>query len=461
MVLNLYNTKSRSVEVFTPQKEGEVSLYTCGPTVYNYPHIGNYRAYLFADTLKRVLGYNGFRVEHIMNLTDIDDKTIRDSQKEGRTLKEFTEFYTQAFFDDRDALNIIPAREYTKATDYVVEMLTMIETLIEKGFAYISEDGSVYFSIAEFPKYGSLARIDLSNMKENASGRIDSDEYEKDNVQDFALWKSWDTADGDVCWEPSELLGHSTDIQKGRPGWHIECSAMSIATLGETIDIHTGGIDNMFPHHENEVAQSECATGEEFVRYFIHNQHLLVDDKKMSKSLGNFYTLRQLVEKGFDPIAFRYLMHTASYRVPLNFTFAALEGAQTALNKIRATYLSFGEIIGDTNEEFETLFREAVNDDLNIPKALGVLWTMLADTNVSNADKKATLLAFDTVLGFGLAQLVADVIPDEVQQLVATRSHARLKKDFAESDRLRKEIEDLGFDVKDTNTDTQVTKRLR
>ncbi len=459
MVLNLYNTKSRSVEVFTPQKEGEVSLYTCGPTVYNYPHIGNYRAYLFADTLKRVLGYNGFRVEHIMNLTDIDDKTIRDSQKEGRTLKEFTEFYTQAFFDDRDALNIIPAREYTKATDYVVEMLTMIETLIEKGFAYTSEDGSVYFSIAEFPKYGSLARIDLSQMKTNAGGRITSDEYEKDNVQDFALWKAWDANDGDVFWEPSELLGRSTEIQKGRPGWHIECSAMSIATLGETIDIHTGGIDNMFPHHENEIAQSECATGEEFVRYFMHNQHLLVDDKKMSKSLGNFYTLRQLIEKGFDPIAFRYLMHTASYRVPLNFTFTALEGAQTALNKIRATYLSFGETIGETNEEFETLFHEAVNDDLNIPKALGVLWTMLADANVSNADKKATLLAFDTVLGFGLAQLVREEIPEHVKNLAEERETARQEKDFAESDRLRDAINALGYTVKDTADGPEITKQ--
>ncbi len=461
MVLKLHNTKTREVEEFVPQKAGHASLYTCGPTVYNYPHIGNYRAYIFADTLKRVLSYNGFVVDHIMNLTDIDDKTIRDSQKAGKSLKEFTEYYSDAFFKDRDVLNIIPAREYTKATDFVDEMVAMIETLIEKGFAYKSEDGSVYFSIEKFPEYGQLAHIDLSKMKENASGRITSDEYDKDNVQDFALWKAWDEGDGDVFWDPSTSLGIKTSLGKGRPGWHIECSAMSIAKLGETIDIHTGGVDNMFPHHENEIAQSECATGKEFVHYWMHNEHLLVDGKKMSKSLGNFYTLRDIMDKGFDPLAFRYLTYTAHYRTQLNFTMEGLTGAKTALEKLRGIYLELGEETGSVNTEHAALFQEAVNEDLNISKALGIMWTMLSSDTVSNADKKATLLRFDEVLGLGLKNLHAETIPEEVEMLAKDREAARTSKDFAESDRLRKEIEDRGFDVKDTSDGQKITKHSR
>ncbi|MBP6931102.1 MAG: cysteine--tRNA ligase, partial [Candidatus Pacebacteria bacterium] len=295
MPLKLKNTLTKTEEVFEPINKDSVSLYTCGPTVYNYPHIGNYRAYIFGDILKRTLSYLGYNVKHIMNITDIDDKTIRDSIAEGKTLAEFTEFYTQEFYKDIEAIHIVRAEKYTKATDYIDEMVKMIETLIEKGFAYKGDDGSVYFDIAKDTEYGKLSHFTLSDLKENAKGRMSADEYDKENAQDFALWKAWDENDGEVFWE--------TSLGKGRPGWHIECSAMSIAELGDHIDIHTGGVDNMFPHHENEIAQSECATGHQFVKYWMHNEHLMVDGKKMSKSAGNFYTLRDIEKLGITPMA--------------------------------------------------------------------------------------------------------------------------------------------------------------
>src|SRR3989344_2514030 len=250
MPLKFFNTLSREKEDFSPMDQNLVRMYTCGPTVYGYPHIGNYRAYIFADTLKRVLLYSGYKVKHIMNLTDIDDKTVRDSQKENKTLKEFTQFYTKEFFKDIESLNIINPEKFTKATDYIDEMVKIIKKLLEKKLAYKSEEGSVYFDIKKFKDYGKLSHLVLENQKENASGRINKDEYEKDNVQDFALWKAWDEKDGDIFWDPSTWLGASTEIGKGRPGWHIECSAMSMSNLGEQIDIHTGGVDNIFPHHE-------------------------------------------------------------------------------------------------------------------------------------------------------------------------------------------------------------------
>src|SRR3989344_565745 len=284
--IKFYNTLTREKENFSPINKNEVLFYSCGPTVYNYPHIGNYRAYIFADTLKRVLLYNGYKVKHIMNLTDIDDKTIRDSQKEGKTLKEFTEFYTKEFFKDIKSLNILEPTKFTKATDYIDEMVNITKKLLEKDLAYKSEDGSVYFNIRKFKNYGKLSRLELENQKENASGRIKTDEYDKENAQDFALWKAWDKEDGDVFWE--------TDLGKGRPGWHIECSAMSMKNLGEQIDLHTGGVEDIFPHHENEIAQSEGATGVKFVKYWMHNEWVLVREKKMAKTDQNFYTLKDL-----------------------------------------------------------------------------------------------------------------------------------------------------------------------
>src|SRR3989344_1824801 len=267
--IHLYNTLTRKKEEFSPINKNEVRMYTCGPTVYNYPHIGNYRAYIFADILKRVFAYNGFKVHQIINLTDVDDKTIRESQKEGKSLKEFTEFYTEEFFKDIKTLHILNPTKFTKATDYIDEMVEIIKKLLEKRLAYKSDDGSIYFDIKKFQNYGQLSGIVLEEQRQNASGRITSDEYDKENVEDFALWKAWDEKDGDVFWD--------TDFGRGRPGWHIECSAMSMSALGEELDIHTGGVDNIFPHHENEIAQSEGATGKKFVRYWMHNEWVLVD----------------------------------------------------------------------------------------------------------------------------------------------------------------------------------------
>ncbi|MCX6756279.1 MAG: cysteine--tRNA ligase [Candidatus Nomurabacteria bacterium] len=454
MALNLYNSLSRSNEIFKPIEENQVTLYTCGPTVYNYPHIGNYRAYIFGDMLKRTLSYLGYKVKHIMNITDIDDKTIRDSIAQEKTLAEFTEFYTEEFYKDVDSLNIIRAEKYTKATDYIDEMVTMIEALIEKGFAYKSEDGSVYFDIAKDAEYGKLSHFTLSDLKENAKGRMANDEYDKENAQDFALWKSWDENDGEVFWE--------TPLGKGRPGWHIECSAMSTAELGDTIDIHTGGVDNMFPHHENEIAQSECATGHPFVKYWMHNEHLMVDGKKMSKSLGNFYTLRDIDKLGITPQAFRYWLYTGNYDTKVNFTIEAVSGAQTALERL---YSAYREVLdtdnGIINTEYKDRFTEVLSDNLNTPKAVAILWELVKDTDISSSDKKATMLDFDRVFGFGLDKVSAEKpieIPVEVSALADARTAARNEKNWAKSDELRDQIKELGYEIKDVEGGYKITK---
>lgn len=454
MPLKLKNTLTKTEEVFEPINKDSVSLYTCGPTVYNYPHIGNYRAYIFGDILKRTLSYLGYNVKHIMNITDIDDKTIRDSIAEGKTLAEFTEFYTQEFYKDIEAIHIVRAEKYTKATDYIDEMVKMIETLIEKGFAYKGDDGSVYFDIAKDTEYGKLSHFTLSDLKENAKGRMSADEYDKENAQDFALWKAWDENDGEVFWE--------TSLGKGRPGWHIECSAMSIAELGDHIDIHTGGVDNMFPHHENEIAQSECATGHQFVKYWMHNEHLMVDGKKMSKSAGNFYTLRDIEKLGITPMAYRYWLYMGNYDTKVNFTIEAVSGAQTALERL---YIAYREIMdsedGTANIEYKDKFTEFISDNLNTPKALALVWELVKDDSVSPADKKATLLDFDKVLGFGFENLKEEIeveIPVEIKIIAEERIIARTNKDWAKSDELRDQIKDLGFEIKDTDTGYKIIK---
>lgn len=449
--IKFFNTLSREKEDFFPINKDKVRMYTCGPTVYDYAHIGNYRAYIFADILKRVLKYNGYKVRHIMNLTDIDDKTIRESQKKGKSLKEFTEFYSQEFFKDISALNISNPDKFPKATDYINEMVEIIKKLEKNGLAYKSTDGSVYFNIRKFKNYGKLARLELENQKENAAGRIKTDEYDKDNVQDFALWKAWDEKDGDVFWE--------TDLGKGRPGWHIECSAMSMANLGEEIDIHTGGVDNIFPHHENELAQSEGSTGKQFVRYWLHNEWVLVDSKKMSKSFNNFYTMRDLMEKGIDPVAYRFWLLMANYRTRVNFIWEAMEAAQTALKRLYSLYLELGEgEKGQVNEEYKNKFTEYINDDLNTPRALSLLWDVIKDENLTPADKKATVLDFDKVLGLGFADLKQEEIPEEVAKLIQEREEARKNKDFKKSDELREKINSLGYEIKDTPEGQKVSK---
>ncbi len=450
MALELYNTLTRTKEKFFPLNPPKVSLYTCGPTVYNIPHIGNYRAYIFADILRRTLAYNHYEVMHVMNLTDVDDKTIRDSQAAKKSLKEFTELYTNEFFKDRDTLNIIPAVKYTKATDYISQMVALTETLLAKEYAYRGDDGSIYFNIKKDPSYGKLSNITIEKLEDNASGRIKKDEYDKENAQDFALWKMWDEADGDVFWE--------TPLGKGRPGWHIECSAMSMTTLGETLDIHTGGMDNMFPHHENEIAQSECATGKPFSRFFLHNGLLLVDGKKMSKSLGNFYSLRDLIDKGYDPLAYRLWLLTSHYRTLTNFSLEALKGSETALKRLYREFLALDSqsTTGHINEAYKEKFLAFINDDLDTPRALTVMWDILKDTAVSDADKKATLLDFDKVLGLKLADQKEEPLSEEVKTLARRRKEARIKKDFKESDTLRKQIEELGYEVKDTEDGQEI-----
>lgn len=450
MSLKFHNTLTREKENFEPLDPKEVRMYTCGPTVYNYPHIGNYRAYVFGDILKRHLKYSGCNVKHIMNITDIDDKTIRDSIAQKKSLKEFTEYYTEEFFKDRDMLHIVPADLYTKATDYVPEMVEIIEKLLEKGFAYKGEDGSTYFDIKKDKEYGKLSHFKIEDLKDNAQGRLKKDEYEKENAQDFALWKLWDENDGDVFWE--------TSLGKGRPGWHIECSAMSMKNLGESFDIHTGGVDNMFPHHENEIAQSECSTGKQFVKYWMHNEHLMVDGKKMAKSAGNFYTLRDLIEKGVDPVAFRYWLYTGHYRTKVNFTMESVLGSKTALVKLYEAFKSLGDEVGNILTNYKQEFNQAMNDDLNTPQAIAVVWELVKDSAVSNADKKATILDFDKVLGFGFADLREEIIPEEVKALAQEREEARKNKDFKKSDELRDKINSLGYEIKDSSEGVKISK---
>lgn len=451
MALNIFNTLSRSKEEFKPINDNKVGLYTCGPTVYNYPHIGNYRAYIFGDILKRYLIYRGYKVKHIMNITDVDDKTIRDSQAQGKKLNDLTRFYTAEFYKDRDSLNIIPADNYTKATDFIPEMVKIIETLLEKGFAYKTEDGSVYFDIHKYPDYGKLSHFKISDLKENAKGRMANDEYDKENAEDFALWKTWDESDGDVFWE--------TTLGKGRPGWHIECSAMSMHELGETFDLHTGGVDNIFPHHENEIAQSECATGKVFSKYFMHNEHLMVDGTKMAKSAGNFYTLRDLIDKGVDPIAFRLWIYTAHYRTKTNFTLDAVNGSQIALKRL---YESFKGIInvstGNIAQSYKERLIEYMDDDLDTPKALALFWELVHNPDIKVEDKKATMLDFDKIFGFGLESIKEDKIPDEINALVEEREQARINKDWAKSDEMRDKIKSLGYEVKDVDGGSKISK---
>ena len=324
MQLKFYNSLARRVEPFEPLVPGKAGLYTCGPTVYNFAHIGNFRAYVFEDVLHRTLEYAGYALTHVMNLTDVDDKTIRGSRAAGVPLRDYTQTYKDAFFEDLRTLSVEPATVYPAATDHIPEMIALISRLVEKGVAYRAADGCVYFSVAKFPAYGRLAHLDFSGMRSGV--RISNDEYAKDAVGDFALWKAWDEADGPVKWD--------SPWGPGRPGWHIECSAMSMKYLGESFDLHTGGIDNLFPHHENEIAQAEAATGRPFVRCWMHCAHLRVDGEKMSKSLGNFYTLRDLLAKGWTGREIRYVLVAGHYRQPLNFAFDALAAARTALSRI-------------------------------------------------------------------------------------------------------------------------------
>ena len=459
MELKFYNTLSRNLDTFQALTPGCVRMYTCGPTVYNFAHIGNFRAYTFEDILRRTLEYFGYTVTQVMNLTDVDDKTIRDSRAAKLPLQVFTRKYKDAFFDDIKTLNIESAEVYPAATDHIQEMIALIETLMEKGFAYKASDGCVYFSIAKFEKYGQLARIDRDNQRDGV--RISNDEYAKDAVGDFALWKAWDEVDGDVAWD--------SPWGKGRPGCHIECSAMSMKYLGDSFDIHTGGVDNMFPHHEDEIAQSEAVTGKKWVNYWLHCEHLMVDNTKMSKSLGNFFTLRDLLDKGWTGREIRWVLIGAHYRKKLNFTFEALKLARETLNKFDEFFKRMRSIKNEGNghsaaeavRDAKLAFASALADDLNISPALAALFDLmrkinrLADDGQLDATGAEAVLVtfrdFDRVIGCFDVDSVKedDAVPAEVTALAEARAAARKEKNWAESDRLRDEIAKLGYTIKD------------
>jgi cysteinyl-tRNA synthetase len=456
--VHLFNTLTRSKERFIPIEQRHVKMYTCGPTVYDYSHIGNMRAFIFEDLLKRWLEYRGFKVTHVMNLTDVDDRTIKAARTQGIPIKQHTERFIHAFFEDVTTLGIEKADIYPKATDHVAEMVALVQKLIEKGYAYRSEDGSIYFNISKFKDYGKLARIQVSELK--AGARVKVDDYEKEQASDFVLWKAWDPEDGDVFW--------NTEIGKGRPGWHIECSAMSMKYLGETFDIHCGGVDNLFPHHENEIAQSEAATGKKFVNYWLHNEHLLVEGKKMAKRLGNFFTVRDLIVKGYDPKAIRYLMISTHYRQQLNFTFEGLEAAKKTLDRLTNFVQRLLEVKIETSdgrvqqlvENVQNGFEEAMDDDLNISVALAHLFDFVRDVNnlldnnlvsrVEAQEIRNLMLQFDKALGVIGELKKEEKLSREAEELIRKREEARKAKDWKTADKIREQLKTMGILIEDT-----------
>jgi len=456
--LHFFNTLTRKKERFIPLEKDKVKLYTCGPTVYDYAHIGNFRAFVFEDLLRRWLKYRGFKVTQVMNITDVDDKTIRGSRLKGIPLKEYTEYYTKAFFEDIEALNIEKAEYYPKATEHISDMVALIKKLMEKGYAYEGEDGSIYYDISKFKDYGKLSKIKIEELRPGA--RVKVDEYGKEEARDFALWKAWDTEDGDVYWE--------TELGKGRPGWHIECSAMSMKYLGETFDIHCGGVDNIFPHHENEIAQSEAATGKKFVNYWLHNEHLLVEGRRMAKRFGNYYTLRDLIKMGYDPKAVRYLLMSTYYRQQLNFTFEGLNAAKSAVERLKnfvrrileANGRGSGGKVETLMEQVKRNFEKAMDDDLNISVALAALFDFVREVNkliddnvVSKEEAKEVyrlMIRFDSVLGVIGRVEKEDRLPKEAEELIRKREEARKARDWETADRIREQLRAMGIVIEDT-----------
>ncbi len=475
--IRLHNTLTGQTEPFVPQVPGHVSMYTCGPTVYDYAHIGNYRTFVFQDILRRFLKLRGFTLNHVMNLTDVDDRIIAKAAEAGVSIREYTQKFAQAFFDDCKTLSIEAPEHWIRATDYIDDMVQLIQRLQEKSFTY-SSDGSIYYRIAKFPDYGKLSKIDVSGIQ--AGARVEVDRYEKESARDFALWKA--PKPGEHFWE--------TAIGRGRPGWHIECSAMAMRYLGETIDIHTGGIDLAFPHHENEIAQSEAATGKPFVRYWMHAEHLLVEGEKMSKSLGNFFTLRDLFAKGYKPSALRFALASVPYRRQLNFTFDGLQQAASAVERLRnfSDRLAQGKFppgeqagmvarIAQAHQEFEA----GLADDLNTARALAAAYDLVREANIAIdkgefrhgdvAAAQAFFVDFDRVfailqdndaqklrdLGFADSSGASD--DAEIETLVAQRQEARKKRDFAASDRIRQELANRGIIVEDSKDGSVRWKR--
>ena len=471
MPIQFYNSLTHRVEPLEPIHPGKIGMYTCGPTVYNYAHIGNFRCYAFEDILKRTLLASGLKVRHVMNLTDVDDKTIRGSQAEHLPLGEFTRKYKDAFFQDIKTLRMIPADVYPAATETIPEMIELIQKLFDKGIAYQAEDKSVYFSIAKWPHYGQLVKIDRDAMRVGV--RVKMDEYAKDSMADFALWKACDQADGDVWWD--------SPWGRGRPGWHIECSAMSSKYLGKTFDLHCGGVDNMFPHHEDEIAQSEAANGCRFVNMWMHCAHLMVENQKMSKSLGNFYTLKDILDKGYSGREIRYVLIGTYYRQSLNFSFQALEEARGNLQRIDAFRERLQDVAkhgaeGDATPEQAAAFEKAgaaflaaLQDDLNVSAGLGVLFDFLRESNreldagaFTAAAARGALEALgkmDEVLAVMEPDASELKVPEEIQKMADERQAARAAKDWAKADLLRKAIDEAGWIVKDTPKGPQLLRK--
>lgn len=438
MPLKFFNYLIRQIEEFKPINDKSAGLYTCGPTVYDFVHIGNWRTFVFEDILKRVLVFNRYKVRHVMNLTDIDDKILKKVEEQKTDIKSLTNKYADAFFADLAKLNIISADVYPRATDakYIQAMVDLISKIIERKIAY-EKDGSVYFSIEKFPKYGVLSGTNIKGVK--AGARVDVDEYDKENPQDFVLWKASDVA----AKEKGEAFDSPWGI--GRPGWHIECSAMSILELGDSFDIHTGGVDLLFPHHENEIAQSEAATGKKFVNIWMEGEHLLVDGEKMSKRLGNIYKLEDVVKRGIDPLALRYLFLTAHYRSKLNFTWESLKSAQNALDNIREKVSKVSKVSNGSKVSKVDEFEKAINNDLDMPRAVAALHNALK----SDASK-SDILKMDEVLGLGLSEVKKAELPAGAGELIDKREEFRKEGKFEESDKLRQELLEMGVEVEDT-----------
>jgi cysteinyl-tRNA synthetase len=475
--LRLHNTLSGKTETFIPQRAGEVKMYTCGPTVYDFAHIGNFRTFVFQDILRRYLKQRGLKLTHAMNLTDVDDRIIANAAAAGAGIREYTEKYAQAFFADCKALSVEAPEYWIRATDHIPDMVQLIERLQEKSFTYDS-DGSIYYRIAKFPEYGKLSKIDLSGIQ--AGARVDNDRYEKESARDFALWKA--PKPGEHFWE--------TEIGAGRPGWHIECSAMAMKYLGETLDIHTGGIDLAFPHHENEIAQSEGATGQRFVRYWLHAEHLLVEGEKMSKSLGNFFTMRDLYGKGYKPSALRYALASVPYRRQLNFTFEGLKQATNSVERIRnfADRLRQGKFLAGSPDGMKDRALKALDDfdagladDLNTAVALAATFDFVREANIAMdsgefgqedvAAAQEFLNAFDQIFAvvkdndagklreLGVRGAEEGLADDWIEAKVAERQAARQRRDFAKSDEIRKELAERGIILEDSKDGSVRWKR--
>ncbi len=457
MALRFYNTLTQKVEDFTPLNGNEVKMYTCGPTVYNYAHIGNLRTFTFEDVLRRWLAARGYRLNHVMNITDVEDKIIRNALAQGKTIFEYTDQYTKAFLEDTATLRLQRPEKLVKATDEIPDMVAAVEKLAEKGFTYTS-DGSVYYRIAKFPEYGKLSHNDFSGIR--AGARVDVDEYDKADARDFVLWKA--KKDGEPSWDAA--------IGDGRPGWHIECSVMAMKYLGETLDIHAGGVDLVFPHHENEIAQSEALSGKPFARFWLHAEHLSVDFTKMSKSLGNIYTLRDIVGMGYPPEALRYLLASVPYRKKLNFSFDGLDGARSSIERLRNYKLRLETAKFEAGEDAQiaartaeavSKFDESLDDDLNTAEALAAVFEFVRDTNTlmdSGQFKSGNVAAalsfldhFDSVFDVLRPTVQQGGMADaEVETLIAERNQAKKTKNFGRADEIRKQLTEAGIVLEDT-----------